>query len=338
MNLGGEIDDLVMPGEPGYFLWGDEVPESEYASVRRKTMNTIKLDPHQDGAGGKTGVGRAFAFGRANELKMLFGTPVRRMETLPRTSSSHSFAGGSGSGMVLPVLQLLRSMFDSDAMIWVVSVGEGLSEQRISADYNAPFILSDVLQAHYDGIHAAIDPFRIGEWSGYQKELKQYLSRMDKELEGLKSLLSDDSKGLDALKKTNASKSHQIERAREESKAMLAALISDVDESSLMRWVEVDLEKQAYELLPVSDDETEAFNSWCDVYDENGERPAVKFWNAWVNHVVDPLGCVVDCREKGKKQRNKSNSSDDYVPNITSAHIQVALDEAKKKAVPTRFE
>ena len=45
--------------------------------------------------------------------------------------------------MVLPVLQLLRSMFDSDAMT-VVSNGEGLSEQRISADYNTPFILGDV--------------------------------------------------------------------------------------------------------------------------------------------------------------------------------------------------
>lgn len=334
MNLGGEIDDLVMPGEPGYFLWGDEVPESEYASVRRKTMNTIKLDPHQDGAGGKTGVGRAFAFGRANELKdALRDTGSKNGNTPSHIIVTHSFAGGSGSGMVLPVLQLLRSMFDSDAMIWVVSVGEGLSEQRISADYNTPFILSDVLQAHYDGIHAAIDPFRIGEWSGYKTELLQYVSRMDKELNGLKSLLSDDSKGLDALKKTNASKSHQVERAREESKAMLEALISNVD-GSLMRWVEVDLEKQAYELLPVNDDETEAFNSWCDVYDENGERPAVKFWNAWVNHVVDPLGSVVDCREKGKEQRNKSNSPDDYVPNITSAHIQVALDEAKKKLFP----
>ena len=73
----------------------------------------------------------------------------------------------------------------------------------------------------------------------------------------------------------------------------------------------------------------------CDVYDENGERPAVKFWNAWVNHVVDPLGSVVDCREQGKKQRNKSNSSDDYVPNITSAHIQVApRAEARIKLFP----
>ena len=43
MNLGGEIDDLVEEGQPGYFLWGDSIIESEYSSIRRKRMNTIKL-------------------------------------------------------------------------------------------------------------------------------------------------------------------------------------------------------------------------------------------------------------------------------------------------------
>ena len=27
MNLGGEIDDLVEEGQPGYFLWGDSIIE-----------------------------------------------------------------------------------------------------------------------------------------------------------------------------------------------------------------------------------------------------------------------------------------------------------------------
>ena len=29
MNLGGEIDDLVEEGQPGYFLWGDSIIESK---------------------------------------------------------------------------------------------------------------------------------------------------------------------------------------------------------------------------------------------------------------------------------------------------------------------
>ncbi|MGB1589612.1 MAG: tubulin-like doman-containing protein, partial [Candidatus Poseidoniaceae archaeon] len=335
MNLGGEIDDLVLPTEPGYFLWGDEFPESEYSTVRRKTINTIKLDPDQDGAGGKTGVGRAFAFGRENELRdALRDTGSKNGNSPSHIIVTHSFAGGSGSGMVLPVLQLLRSMFDSDAMIWVVSVGEGLSEQRISADYNTPFILSDVLQAHYDGIHSAINPFRVGEWSGYKHELEQYQTRMLKELEDLKALFADDSTGLKSIEEINQSKSLQINRIRDEGMKTLRRLIDKSDLEEFPRWKDADLEKKPFDLLPFEDNETDSFNAWCDKYDENGERPAVKFWNAWVNHVADPLGAVVDCRERGKQQRNKTDSSDGYVPNITSAHIQMALKGAKTKLFP----
>ena len=199
-------------------------------------------------------------------------------------------------------------MFDSDAMIWVVSVGEGLSEQRISADYNTPFILSDVLQAHYDGIHSAIDPFRIGEWDGYKNEFEQYQARMAKELVELKSHLSDSSADLKGLESVDRNKSLQIQRAREEGKSTLQGLIDDVGKTVFSAWENVDLEKDPYDLIPVDDVDTEAFNSWCDVYDKNGERPVVKFWNAFVNYIVDPLGAAVDCREQGKEQQKKSDS------------------------------
>ena len=43
---------------------------------------------------------------------------------------THGLAGGSGSGMVLPVLQQTRRTFGQDTVIWVVSVGEGASEAR----------------------------------------------------------------------------------------------------------------------------------------------------------------------------------------------------------------
>lgn len=335
MNLGKEIDKLVMEGEPGYYLWGNEVPESDYSTVRRQTMNTIKLDPNQDGAGGKTGVGRAFAFGRVNELKdALRDTGSKNGNTPSHIIVTHSFAGGSGSGMVLPVLQLLRAMFDSDAMIWVVSVGEGLAEQKISADYNTPFILSDVLQAHYDGIHAAIDPFLVGEWTGYQHELKQSQIRMWQELDSLKGLFSDNSEKLSALEVVDRNKSLQIKRTRSEAKSTLQRLISDVGVKIFPRWKTDKLDDDPYDFLPTEDEETMTFNSWCDEYDENGERPALKFWNAYVNHIADPLGAVVDCREKGKQQQNEAKSTDEYVPNITSAHIELALTEAHSKVFP----
>ena len=80
---------------------------------------------------------------------------------------THSLAGGSGSGMVLPVLQQARRTFGQDTVIWVVSVGEGASEARSAAKVNTPFIISDILQATYDGIHAIHKPieFSTGEHS-----------------------------------------------------------------------------------------------------------------------------------------------------------------------------
>ena len=159
-------------------------------------------------------VGACICVRQDRDSKTLSVTQFEK-EMLLRTSSSALVRWRQWQCMVLPVLQLLRSMFDSDAMIWVVSVGEGLSEQRISADYNTPFILSDVLQAHYDGIHSAIDPFRIGEWDGYKNEFEQYQARMAKELVELKFHLSDSSADLKGLQSVDRNKSLQIQRARE---------------------------------------------------------------------------------------------------------------------------
>ena len=60
---------------------------------------------------------------------------------------SHGLAGGSGSGMVLPVLEQARRTFGEKPVIWVISVGEGSSEKKQTAKINTPFILSDILQA-----------------------------------------------------------------------------------------------------------------------------------------------------------------------------------------------
>ena len=60
-----------------------------------------------------------------------------------------SLAGGSGSGMVLPVLEYVRNEFGPEAMIWVMSVGAGHAERKESDIYNTTFIMSDILQSYY---------------------------------------------------------------------------------------------------------------------------------------------------------------------------------------------
>ena len=84
---------------------------------------------------------------------------------------THSYAGGSGSGMTLPILQHIRKSFDSDTVVWVMSVGEGDSEDKDQAVYNTPFIISDVLQAHYDGIHSPVEPVLTAQWKIFKSEM-----------------------------------------------------------------------------------------------------------------------------------------------------------------------
>ena len=95
MNLGGEVDDLVEPDAPGYFLWGEKKVEAEHSSVRRKTKNTIKLDTVQNGTGGTTGIGRAFAFARDNEIEEALAEVGRKNNNSPtHIIVTHSFPGG----------------------------------------------------------------------------------------------------------------------------------------------------------------------------------------------------------------------------------------------------
>ena len=54
-----------------------------------------------------------------------------------------------------------------------MSVGEGDSEDRNQAVYNTPFIISDVLQAHYDGIHSPMDPVLHNQWTIFRSDIKR---------------------------------------------------------------------------------------------------------------------------------------------------------------------
>ena len=84
--------------------------------------------------------------------------------------------------MVLPVLQQARRTFGSEPIIWVISVGEGASEDRNVAMVNTPFIISDILQANYDGIHAIHDPIEVNQWRSFSKEMSQESERMNQSL------------------------------------------------------------------------------------------------------------------------------------------------------------
>jgi hypothetical protein len=333
MNLGGEIDELVEEGQPGYFLWGDSIIESEYSSIRRKRVNTIKLDQEQDGAGGKTGLGRAYGFAREAEIKEALSQVGRKGGRNPdHIIVTHSFAGGSGSGMVLPVLQMLRSQFDSDAMIWVISVGEGASEARISADFNTPFIISDILQAHYDGIHSPMEPFTLADWSYNKAMLQQLHGEMVSDLQQLNPILEQDENRTftENFVSINQGKLYNSSmRSRDNFASLARAKLYDdskkIDEQDITV-------SNLLAILPATEGETDAFNAWCDKFDDVGRRPAIIFWNKWIECMSDPIGSHISAKEKGKQVTGLSgDDNNSSTPNITVAHIDLMFEHIKQQ-------
>ena len=72
----------------------------------------------------------------------------------------------------LPVLEYVRNEFGPEAMIWVMSVGAGAAERKESSHYNTTFIMSDILQSHYNGIHMPVNPIDHIEWTRFKTDLK----------------------------------------------------------------------------------------------------------------------------------------------------------------------
>ena len=139
VNIGTDIDRLVLPNAPGYFLWGNTFANPAGSNVVRKTKNTLRLDARMGGAGGSTGLGRAFGFARSGELNKSWQMlEIKIVQEPIITIITHSYAGGSGSGMTLPILQHIRKSRVGYSGMGNVG-GEGASEDKDKAVYNAHY-------------------------------------------------------------------------------------------------------------------------------------------------------------------------------------------------------
>ena len=190
INLGEEIDKLAKPSQPSYFLWGDSYKSDSTSQTVRSKRNILKLIEDGKGAGGATGIGRAYGFRYHSDISEAMRDVGKKSNRHPQhIVISHSLAGGSGSGMVLPVLEQARRTFGDEAVIWVISVGEGSSEEKHTAKINTPFILSDILQAAYDGIHVIYEPVTLADVRKFGRDVGHHLEKMESSARTLLSIL-----------------------------------------------------------------------------------------------------------------------------------------------------
>jgi hypothetical protein len=344
INLGEEVDKLAKNDAPGYYYWGNEFKSDKASNVTRSRRNILKLIDTGDGAGGATGIGRAFGFRYATDISEAMKDVGKKGNRTPEhIVITHSLAGGSGSGMVLPVLERARKTFGEKPVIWVISVGEGSSEKRSTAKVNTPFIISDILQAHYDGIHAIHDPIEISHIRKFERQIKDASTEMVRESKSLIHALStkhcvklDDKSsmkteeifakfnvhfngGTEGVRGTQmieefieaaASMKELNGRGVAEKGLNLGKLpremFSGINSETVKAMIGTkQLVLDALGTLPEDAENAKYFSNWCTEEETGGVRPAVQFWNQWIKLARDPLTLLIRGRDEVKQSQSE---------------------------------
>ena len=89
-------------------------------------------------------------------------------------------------------MEQARRTFGEKPVIWVISVGEGSSEEKQTAKINTPFILSDILQAAYEGIHQIYDPVTLGDVRQFERNIRDNIEEMEASANSLLEFLNVD--------------------------------------------------------------------------------------------------------------------------------------------------
>ena len=179
INAGPE--QKTMLEQPYNYIWGTRGGKNTKHNQRkdkylRQSTNAFLIDIGKTGSGGKMGKGRAYSAAAENAI----GDTLRekkRGKNIRQVCIVHSFAGGSGSGMILPVLRMVKQSMPG-ATVWVFSAGETEQGNSTHDAENVVYITSDILQARYNALHFKEKEITLKEWKTY----KQQASKLYKEL------------------------------------------------------------------------------------------------------------------------------------------------------------
>ena len=269
---------------------------------------------------------------------------------------THSLSGGSGSGMVLPVLEHVRRTFGSEPVVWVISVGEGMSEDNEKSKINSPFIVSDVLQAHFDGVHAIAKPLELSDFSSFIYDIKSAQEKLSassskllcevlqdgksiEEIENPVKEIVDATKGRKEIFAQYLKSTQKLELAKNNLKSesgeyqLEATGVSKDKIENFLQQTEPIGSKQFVDMLceslPNDQNSAKQFTAWCRIEKTGASARRLSFWNNWRDLAIDPLSLLF----RGKKaEARKDHESDEdrrqehYEPTLTGDQLrQVAL-------------
>lgn len=271
INLGPELEDLLT--QPYSWIWGqrDVIRDTRNDKISRPAQNLVLFDRRQDGAGGKMGLGRAFASQAEGDLNTIL-TKKKGGRNITQIALIHSFAGGSGSGMILPILRKIKHTFPT-ADVWVFSAGEQLVDDALYGPQNVVYITSDVLQSHYNALHHAPLPINNREWRDFKNQTKQQYTELDEMWKNIKPWFPTE-----WFHPTDVAKS-RTDLVTKYNRTLAESIASDKLGMNSITDV-----RTAWEALP--QDTTQSSNFDTAIQDVDSNEDVWLMWQEWVNLVA----------------------------------------------------
>jgi len=266
INTGPE--QARMLSQPYNYIWGspDGIMQSAKDRFIQPTRNTLLLDPGENGCGGKMGKGRAYAHEAEDGIEAAIRNKSSK-GNVTQVCIVHSFAGGSGSGMILPVLRRVKQVLPN-AVIWVFSAGETRQGKSKYTAENVSYITSDVLQSHYNALHHRVKPITLPAWTRFSGLIKEKFVELERLWETIYPCISSNaSKDLDSLKKSREVKFTEMKERSEDFKKMgFTFPTNDKFEIS--------------DLLPKTPEDVGKFSAW--VEEPDNFTIALNLWQGWM--------------------------------------------------------
>ena len=171
INAGDEIERLL--DTPYNFIWGSRdnkiVRNQVDINFERPAANLVLLDKDGKGSANRMGKGRAYAVRAQRGLQEAIEFK-KGAQNITQVCIVHSFAGGSGSGMILPFLSIIKRQLPN-AMIWIFSAGAEYESSDPYKTQNTTYITSDILQAHYHAVHHTPEQISSTQWNDFKMDI-----------------------------------------------------------------------------------------------------------------------------------------------------------------------
>jgi len=323
INAGPE--QALMLKAPYNYIWGNQNSPSSRNQQKKDnylmpSTNCVLLDVGKKGCGGKMGKGRAFAVNAENAIQQAI-IKKRGNQKMSQVCIVHSFAGGSGSGMILPVLRMVKRELPN-AVIWVFSAGDTEHGKATHAAENVVYITSDVLQSHYNALHHEPKTLYLKDWKKFEKKAKGLYEDLNSKWGKILKCLPD-----------NANMENEFKEHRDDSlKTLEGQKCKSSPNTSILEKLQLGTGGEpvtdVWKLIPGTDVDVTKQNDQVDkfskiVKDHDYYSDIIDYWRNWSTCVQDFGTVSLQGHTKLSEVFSTSTKDDDKTNELGYSHLKM---------------